>query len=386
MPTYLSAEAAAAKLEVSRATLYAYVSRGLIRSRAVKGERRRRYVASDIERLAREKFGRRDPAASARQTLSVAGLPVLSSSLTLIDGGQLYYRGQDAVTLSRTASFERVAALLWGGPFTWAPAGSRERAPLAELPFSAAAQARVARAGSADSAASELSADGVRRSGARIIAELALVAAGSERLRPTVAQTLCDGWGARRARVALDAALVLCADHELNVSAFTARAIASSGATPYMAVSGALAALSGPRHGGSTAEVAALLDEPEPAEARVTARLRRAEALPGFGHPLYPEGDPRGARLLELCADGAALERATLLASQVEQRTGLRPNLDFGLVVLSRALSLPPAAPLMLFALGRSAGWVAHCLEQYADGTLIRPRARYVGVTPPPEA
>jgi citrate synthase len=312
-------------------------------------------------------------------------LPVLSSSLTLIDRGQLYYRGQDAVALSRTASFERVAALLWGGPLTSAAASSPERAPLSVLPFTAAAQARLASAGCADPGASELSADGVRRSGSRIIAELALVAARCERLRPTVAQTLCHGWAARGARTALDAALVLCADHELNVSAFTARTIASSGATPYMAVSGALGALSGRRHGGSTAEVAGLLEEHAPAEALVTARLRRGEALPGFGHPLYPEGDPRGRRLLELCADGAALERAALLAREVEQRTGLRPNLDFGLVVLSRSFGLPPVAPLMLFALGRSAGWVAHCLEQYADGSLIRPRARYVGVAPPAE-
>ena len=149
-----------------------------------------------------------------------------------------------------------------------------------------------------------------------------------------------------------------------------------------MAVSGALAALSGARHGGSTVDVAALLDARESPEAAVTARLQRGETLPGFGHPLYPEGDPRAARLLQLCVDNAAHERALLFASRVEQQTGLRPNLDFALVVFSRSFELPPPAPLMLFALGRTAGWLAHCLEQYADGRLIRPRARYLGKAP----
>jgi citrate synthase len=384
MPTYLSAEAAALKLDVSRATLYAYVSRGLIRSRAVKGERRRKYAVSDIERLVREKSGRRDPAAAARRTLFVDGLPVLSSSLTLIDGGRVYYRGQDAVLLSRTTSFERVVALLWDGPLepSVARVSSRERAALEKLPFIAAAQVRLARAGSDDPGALDLSPQAVRRSGSRIIAELALLAARSERAGPSMAHTLSRAWSAPRARAALDAALILCADHELNVSAFTARVIASSSATPYMALSGALAALSGARHGGATADVGALLDASEPPESLVTTRLQRGEALPGFGHPLYPEGDPRAARLLELCPGGAAKKRAAAVASAVEQRSGLRPNLDFGLVVLSRSLELPPAAPLMLFALGRAAGWIAHCLEQYADGSAIRPRARYVDAPP----
>ena len=206
MPTYLSAEAAALKLEVSRATLYSYVSRGLVRSRAVQGKQRREYFASDIERLVREKTGRRDPAAAARRTLFVDGLPVLGSTLTLIDGGQLYYRGQDAVQLSRSARFEEVVTLLWEGPLESVVArlGSRQRAALAKLPFIPAAQVRLAAAGSQDSGASDLSPTGVRRSGSRIMAELALLAAGTDRGRggrgADALRRMADETTARRAR------------------------------------------------------------------------------------------------------------------------------------------------------------------------------------------
>jgi citrate synthase len=209
-----------------------------------------------------------------------------------------------------------------------------------------------------------------------------------------LAEVLSRHWAPRHAAAMrlLDAALILCADHELNVSAFTARCVASAGANPYEVVTAALAALRGRRHGGHTLHVAALLDEvAKPADAgRVLAeRLRRDGALPGFGHALYPDGDPRGRALLALTAAACRRSRAVALAQAVaaeaEQLLGERPTLDFGLVVLSRALGLPRGAPLALFALGRTAGWIGHALEQYQLGQMIRPRARYVGVMPPVE-
>jgi citrate synthase len=149
-----------------------------------------------------------------------------------------------------------------------------------------------------------------------------------------------------------------------------------------MALAAALAALSGQRHGGATLAVCRLLDEPgEPSE--VIARVLRAgQVLPGFGHPLYPGGDPRGARLLELCRRGRGLRRAQAFADAARRSLGLFPNVDFGLVALARSYALPDAAPFILFAVGRSAGWIGHILEQYATGQLIRPRARYVGIQP----
>ncbi len=176
--------------------------------------------------------------------------------------------------------------------------------------------------------------------------------------------------------------------------------MASAGAPPQAAVTAGLAALGGSRHGGQTERVEALLDEVAPPAARsasrgsggaavrdrLAGRLRRGEEIPGFGHALYPDGDPRARLLLELAAASRPrsphLEAASQLAAAALELLGERPNLDFGLVTLARALDLPPGAPLALFAVGRSVGWIAHVLEQYADSRLIRPRARYAGPEP----
>jgi citrate synthase len=388
MSTYLTAAAASARLNVTRATLYAYVSRGLIRSRALPGQRARQYVAEDVERLLQRASGRKDPTRIASQALGVQGLPVLSSALTLIESGRLYYRGKDVLALSASERFESVAGLLWGGPCVlegalYAPSAS-QRARFSRLHFARAGQCYLAEAESADASAYLSTAEALRRTGARILFGLASVASASNDTASGVAAALCTAWRARArgAQRALEEALILCADHELNVSAFTLRAIASAGATPYMAVSGALAALTGHRHGGMTARVAALLEESGDPERRMVERLRLGESVPGFGHPLYPEGDPRAARLLELCPKNAARSRCLGFAQAGERLLGARPVLDFGLVALARCLDLPAEAPFVLFALGRSAGWIAHYLEQAQSDQLIRPRAEYVGARP----
>lgn len=189
-------------------------------------------------------------------------------------------------------------------------------------------------------------------------------------------------------------ALVLCADHELNPSTFAVRCIASTGAPLFGAIAGGLAALSGPRHGGETLRVAALLDGAAAArdlERYVAARIAAYECepdartrLPGFGHPLYPDGDPRATLLLDAlvarASPNAALDGALSLVEAAQAALGDKPTIDFALVALERTLALPPRAAFALFAAGRVAGWIAHALEQRADGKLIRPRARYVGV------
>jgi citrate synthase len=182
--------------------------------------------------------------------------------------------------------------------------------------------------------------------------------------------------------------LILCADHELNVSAFTARCIASARATPYAVVTGALAALRGLRHGGASEEIDTLFREVENshiAREVMAKRLRMSGVLPGFGHPLYPDGDPRASLLISLAmtyGKEPAIESADRLIRAAHSLTGDFPNVDFGLVTLARALSLPAEAPIALFALGRTVGWIAHAIEQYADPQLIRPRARYIGTDP----
>lgn len=414
---FLSAQEAAAELGVSLPTLYAYASRGMLRSAPVPGEpRARRYPRADVLRLQERKEMRRDPERVAPKALDW-GAPVLESAITLVEGGRLYYRGRDAVELARDRRLEEVAALLWTGAYDGAEElfqGELPALPAAAVRLLAApelgpverCQVALPLAGASDLAAWDLRPRAVAATGGRIVRLLAEVAAGSPspgkgrrrsypRLCPTIATVLQEGWlpGRPEAARPIGAALVLAADHELNVSAFTARCVASAGAMPYDVVTAALAALKGRRHGGYTERVESLFREAgSAAEARrvVGDRLRRGEEVPGFGQPLYPAGDPRGEALLALAAEVAvaraeaspAVELAAALAEAGRELLGEHPTLDLGLVALARALGLPERTPLALFALGRTVGWIGHAIEEYATGRLIRPRAAYVGEPP----
>jgi citrate synthase len=204
---------------------------------------------------------------------------------------------------------------------------------------------------------------------------IAVTLTSSLRARPSAAQVMN-----------VDRALVLCAEHELNASTFAARIAASAGADLYACLGAAVHTMSGSAHGGMCERVEALLastGKARNATHTVRAWLARGEALPGFGHPLYPAGDPRAALLIELArAHGARTEAARTAFALLEamQRGGHpAPNLDAGLVTLCTCLELPRGAAATIFAVGRTAGWVAHTLEQRAAGYLLRPRARYVG-------
>ena len=187
----------------------------------------------------------------------------------------------------------------------------------------------------------------------------------------------------------LRGALILCADHELNVSSFTARCVASAGSHPYAVVIAGLAALEGTRHGGVSARVESMLDSLRQSRAprsAIAARLRRGEPIDGFGHPLYRDGDPRAIALLDMLRDAFASSRElAFVLETADAATALtreHPNLDFALAAVARVLRLPPGSPLTLFAIGRTIGWIGHAIEQYATGQLIRPRAKYVGIAP----
>jgi citrate synthase len=166
----------------------------------------------------------------------------------------------------------------------------------------------------------------------------------------------------------------------LNPSTFAARVAASTGASLSAAALAGLSALTGPLHGGMAARVGRLAAEAAlagPDEA--AARLAHWTSTPGFGHPLYPDGDPRARALLRLFSVPPALES---LREAVEAATGEHDNVDFALIALTERLGLPPDAPFVIFAIARCAGWLAHALEQAAGGSVIRPRARYVGSAP----
>ncbi len=367
-------------LDVQKATLYAYVSRGLVRSRAVSGSRRHQYLRSDVERLKAGKHARRDPRGAAKATLGMRGLPVLQSAITCIESGRVFVRGRDLVELADNSSFEDVVALLWGAwPQDVLP--SRRRGRTSNLPLLARMQQRLAEDDVHDPAARSLNPGSVRRVGAAVLRRLVAEVCQSAPSLDPIAEQLARGWGTPSAEP-IDAALVLCSDHGLNVSAFTARCVASAGASIPMVVSAGLGALSGRNHGGHAQRVCAMLEQPG-SVSRILARVSERDGeLPGFGHTLYPHGDPRGVALLERALAGAAKRRAARFIDVAREQHGLLPNLDFGLVTLCRSIGAPVWAPWALFAIGRTAGWIAHALEQYETGALIRPRAEYIGPSP----
>jgi citrate synthase len=397
-PAWIDAADAVELLGVSRATLYAYVSRGRIRSEASPGNtRKRRYARDDVERMRARTQERRDPAKAAEQALHW-GLPILESGITLIADGRLYYRGSDAVQLARTSSLEEVAALLWTAKADGAPFSAASTAPVAaskrttgsplsrgDEPFVARAQAMLALTAAHDSLAYDLRPRAVAQTGWRILQLLASVAAGKSAAGSTIDRTLAEAWGVARSTDLIRAALILCADHELNVSSFTARCVASAGSAPYAVVIAGLAALEGKKHGGATSRFEAIwtsLRRSTDVSAALVERLRRGEPIEGFGHPLYPTGDPRAIVLLEMLPKSKSATFARDFVSAARKVLGETPNLDFALVALARTLGLPDGAALALFAIGRTIGWIAHAIEQYEQDAIIRPRAKYVGENP----
>ena len=388
---FLTARQAADRLGVKLDTLYAYVSRGRLGSIMVPGTRERRYRSEDVEALLDTRSGTRPPPNSDPEAL----MPVIGSSICLIENGSFYYRGQDAVRLSEQATLEEIARLLWFDeagselPDASGPPRSAGAAPASGL--IERCQIRLAQLGDEDLSALDLTRARVARTGWRILRELAAGVAPALPSPEPIHRRLAAAWRSRGAGAdLLRRCLVLIADHELNPSTFVARCVASTGATPYAVVAAALSALSGGRHGGETARAEGLFSElleGDDPMAVMAGRLARGERLPGFGQPLYPEGDPRAVAIL------AALEQAAPEAHALAQTTaeiglrltGRRPNVDFALAAAAMGLGLPRNSALGLFIIGRTVGWVAHAIEQYESGILIRPRARYLGPRPEEE-
>ncbi len=403
MTRYLTAHEAAAELGIRLETLYAYVSRGLIRSEATGSSKRtRRYLREDVQRLKTRKAARRNPEKLTSAALNW-GTPLLESELTLIAGGHFYYRGQDAVELATQYRLEQVATFIWSGelppessPYFIAegePLPTRYRAALQveATPFEAF-QLLLPLAAVDDLAAYNPDPVAVMQTGGRIMRLLTAIAVGGHITGSSIAHTLQQSWTPDQSQAAalLNTAMILCADHELNVSAFTARCVASAGGTPYGVVIAGLAALQGVRHGGYTARVEAFFREASQSggvRLALSNYLKRGETIPGFGHPLYPEGDPRCTALLQRITaaypDSPMVALAATTAEEVFKLTEKRPTIDFGLVTLAGVLNLPGGTALSIFALGRTVGWLGHAIEQYQTNQLIRPRARYVGIQPP---
>jgi citrate synthase len=376
---WLTAVEALAVLGVQQQTLYANVTRGRVRAkRDPKNTRRSLYNSEDIERLSAKRAGRRPAAAIAAAAISW-GDPVLASGISTASCGRLWYRGRDAIDLAATMTFEDCAAHLWDTskvefnlkPVKTQPAPSST--PLQRALWVLAKRAGVepptlGRAVSlrlVDAAA--LVADI-----AAAMAELAPQSSGALHTRLSIA------WRRPQAEDLLRRTLVLLADHELNASTFAARVAASSGASLSASVLAALVTLSGPRHGGAAAAIGLLANTARQIGATEAVRgwLDQGRHLPGFGHPLYAEGDPRAIAMLAQFKPHPLFDK---LGSAAEELTGELPNVDFALAAMADAYSLPPESAFVLFTVARSVGWIAHILEQTATGALIRPRARYTG-------
>ncbi|MEL6343334.1 MAG: citrate/2-methylcitrate synthase [Myxococcota bacterium] len=371
MEETISATEAARRLGVKPATLYTYVSRGWLHSLPGDDRRRRRYLADEVEALRARAEAARGHRAVAAHALRW-GQPVIDTAISDISPEGPRYRGL-ALADAITEGFEAVAARLWGVPS--APWPTPPPPDIQPGPPDQDLHRRLLRLLASDASAAP----------PMIVRRLALGCACSVEdaaraaKQPTISRALAAALGAAGHHEAIDAALVVCAEHELNASTFAARVVASTGASLAMSLCAAMAALSGERHGACSErveDVLASIGHVQDVEAVLEHQLDVAQALPGCGHRLYPGGDPRARVLIDLVTP---IDVDDALLEEIEDRGLPAPNLDLGLVVVRRALGLPRGSAQAIFAVGRTAGWIAHVLEERERNAVIRPRARYTG-------
>ncbi|CAM3884378.1 citrate/2-methylcitrate synthase [Bordetella bronchialis] len=410
--TLVDARTAIERLGIKMQTLYAYVSRGWIRVVPAVGGKGNLYYVEDIEALGARGRGRSMAGASGERMIRWGGNAVMQTSITAIGPEGPRYRGKPAADLVRShRSFEDCTELLWNGllpdaPVMWQPArpGAGFQA-LADGITQVAARNHSRRLLSVavEAYAASLGRNPELTLGAPTLAARQLtqaMAAATGLLGPKpvyvlndapqpIAAVLADNLGIRTTPAhlrILDAALILSADNELAPATFAARIAASAGADLFSCVTTALGAFEGMLTGLGCEQAEAALAQARTPEAyldHLKGMLARKSPVPGYGHPLYPDGDPRATLLLELAREiapvGARGKTALKSVDRAQEELGLKPNLPMALAVLCAVLSAPAGAPGALMSVGRAAGWVAHALEQRLAGFLVRPRARYIG-------
>ena len=403
----LSTRQVADRLGVKPETVYAYVSRGLLRSHRAPGGRGSWFDPNEVEELSTH----------TRQATTNGGRPsqpFIATELTLLSEGGLYYRGRNVAELAESESFESVAGLLWTGSlappkFETAPQSldlvrqvAQAMPNNARLPDLLHVIPSIAAA--ADPLRFDLNPDSVRAAAASLLAIMveALPTRADDEGRgthpspPSIAQRLwpklTDQPPTEHGIRALNAALIVLADHDLAVSTLAGRVAASARAHPYAVVSAALGAFDGPLHGAAGSHayrlVADALRGGDPVAAYAD-RLRTQGRVEGFGHAAYPDGDPRARVLLQLL-DAAGEEfpphiRAVadgLRAAASRRGPGL-PNVDFALPLLAHAYDMVPDAGEVIFIIARTVGWIAHALEEYEEPAMrFRYQGAYRGVMP----
>ncbi|HET7013824.1 MAG TPA: citrate synthase [Streptosporangiaceae bacterium] len=423
MNEWIGTTEAARRLGIKEASLYAYVSRGLLSSRKTAGSRTSEFNAADVERLARR--GR--PRAVPRGGRTAAEL-VIETALTEIADDQLRYRGIDAIALAAQASLEDVAHLLWTGSLPEVLADGGEKASwtatVEAVAIGTAAQAAlpaptlplerlqviVPALAAADPLRLHLDPPAVAAAGRGLVAGMVECLppagpAGVQGGRPPAASTaraLAGGSIAERLITklcpdpaqdglvdVLRATLVLLADHELAASTLAARVAASVRADPYAVVATGLGAVGGALHGGASFGAETMLrsaDTPRDAPRVVGDLLRRGERIPGFGHFVYQGSDPRGVfvfeRLRQVAPDSERLAVAQAVMAEAARRALPAPNIDFALAAFGAVGGMISGAAEAIFAVARAVGWIAHALEQYERQGAIRPRGIYTGPSP----
>lgn len=398
----LTTRETAERLGVKPETVYAYVSRGQLSSNRAAGGRGSTFDAAEVDALAR-RTGRRESTAPA-------GALSFPTGITLIEGDRYFFRGVDATELARRHAYEEVAEWLWTGElrpgirFT-APADAlaAARRAVGALPSHCGSTDRLRVAVVAAAAADPLRFDLSREAvlgGARsliptLVAALPAVTEGGGATPPGLARQLwpkLTGHPADEASLAvLNTALGLLIDHDLAASTLAARVAASARAHPYAVVSAGLGVLEGPLHGAASGLAHRMLSEvlERGGAAPVVAdHLRGGRRVPGLGHRLYTGEDPRARVLFELLAEvpraAPALAAARDVAATAARHTPLHANVDLALAVLSVSSGMAAEAGETLFAISRTAGWIAHALEEYEERPLrMRPSGQYTGPQPP---
>lgn len=387
---YMTAEEAAQALGVNVATVYAYVSRKILRAYRPPGVRSSKYWRADVERI-------RSKAPAAGRDVD----PLVSQTqITALTDTGPFYRGRSAVELAETETVESVAALLWRADESaifpdQAPKTSKaiERfwpsiEGLTSVDKALAIFPLIERE---NPRAYDLSPAGFARTGGEAMRWYAAILVGAE--RPTAEPLhVVVARNARNQEAMQDIArrlLVLSADHELDPTTYAVRAVANVGINPYRFLLTGLITSAGRRLPFSQPDAVnrfmddlSRADDPKDA---VVERLRVGDTIPGFGSDIYPKGDPRAAALLKAMNvslyDDPDLQRVNKAIDVMRELTGLEPALGLVNNLVNRKLGAKSLDGNRL-RLGRMAGWIAHAMEQYLENDMVRPHAAYVGVLP----
>ena len=394
---WITTTEAAQRLGVKRATLYAYVSRGLLRSERRPGQQESLFDRAQVEAMA-------SATRAVGTPQSVLRFRTVATAVSSQVEGELRYRGVPLDAAVDAGTVEHAAALVMGSvapqqfsdakvPQARMPGLTHAARPaaraLVHLPLERRIPVAVQLLAASDPFAGDTDAERVRSAAPGVVAGAVALAAGlsvraGARLEPLADLTLAalGGEPTPHASEVVGVLLVTLLDHGLTASTVAARVAASTRAGLHDCLVAAYAAMAGPLHGAAPVAAHALLaDAADPADASgptastaVARALRTHGVVPGFGHFLYPDGDPRADVVLDrvrrLPGGGAVLERVEALAAVVAERTGALPNIDLASAAALHALGLPATAGEVLFQVARSFGVAAHVVEEYGEEPL----------------